>query len=256
MGDSFKPSDRPTQLCLVPLTEAGKSKLGGKEYKCINTPLFYYVHAVNAFQNETGLTLDLCSSNHSNPLFSPMTTLGFMQNKTLRDSYEYRSGIQRFTVAFDDMDHVKITDLSPPGIVSDMPRVNPNNVAKPYCIAYLMEFWHASAEHGGDTYANMAVYRQDVCTGKRTYFHRDALFPSEAYMIPTSDDEEEGLLVFTAYDGIAKSSSFVVLDAKTMTELGEIALPEKVPFTIHGDWFPGWMPKSKAAINTDQVVMI
>jgi len=257
MDEAFKYSDRQPQVCLVPLTDAGKAKLKGQKYKCIDAPKFYYMHAVNAFQTNTGVTIDLCSTADGSLVFGPMATLAPMRNKTMRDSYNSRQGIQRFTVTFDDTSIVKVSQLSPPGIIADMPHVNPNFIGKPYCVFYTQEFWHGSDKAAGEAYADMAVYRQNVCTGERRYFHRPALFPSEPYMIPTSEtDEEDGVVVFPAFNGAKNSSSFIVLDAKTMKELGEIALPGRVPFTIHGDWFPGWQPKLSGAFDAEKLIIL
>merc|ERR1719326_265996 len=114
MSKAFRYSDRQPQICLVPLTEEGKTKLKGQKYKCIDAPKFYYMHAVNAFQTKTGVTIDLCSAAGGSLVFGPMATLAFMRNKTMRDSnLSGRQGIQRFTITFDDTSVVQVSQLSP-----------------------------------------------------------------------------------------------------------------------------------------------
>ena len=54
---------------------------------------------------------------------------------------------------------------------------------------------------------------------------------------PTNKGEDDGYLMDLVYHPETHSSSYVVIDAKTMKEVFIVPLPQRIPFGVHGIWF-------------------
>jgi carotenoid cleavage dioxygenase len=52
--------------------------------------------------------------------------------------------------------------------------------------------------------------------------------------------EDEGYVMSFVHDARTNTSRFVILDAKDFAKppLGEVPLPQRVPFGFHGNWIP------------------
>ena len=69
-------------------------------------------------------------------------------------------------------------------------------------------------------------------TGNKTKSHVEQLSNGE------NNDEDDGVLLFTALHGEMKQSFLVIVDAKTMQTIDEIPIPgDIVTFTTHGEWY-------------------
>jgi len=132
---------------------------------------------------------------------------------------------------------------------TEFPRINPLFQSKEYCIYYATEWFHA----GG--YASMAVLRHDVCKGERTYWAKKNWYPSEAVFVPTGTEEADGVLVFTALDGVSGVSHFITIDATTMTEVANVALPVRIPFTAHGEFYAG-VASATQSLATETMLLV
>lgn len=103
------------------------------------------------------------------------------------------------------------------------------------CYIYLVEWYHG----GSQLYSSMALVKFDLCKGQRVaYWAVPGHFPGEAKFIPRpgSVEEDDGVLVSPVLDGIAQSSYFLVLDAKTLQPLERFKIGLRVPSTLHGTW--------------------
>ena len=93
-----------------------------------------------------------------------------------------------------------------------------------------------------------AVIKVDTCTGEmQSHVFEDDGCCAECAFVPRRIqsggvmDEDEGYLVTFTYHAHRDSSSFYVLDAKTMSPSGPVAvvpLPRRVPFGFHSLWVP------------------
>ena len=128
-----------------------------------------------------------------------------------------------------------VATLSNPKRSTDFPNFNRAFTGKPTCFYYALEWFHNDA-----VYADMAVVKQDSCTGKTLYWHKDNFFPSEATFIPATGltGEDEGVLLFTAVHGSTKKSYLEIVNAKDMSLIEEVEIPGIITFTTHGEWFP------------------
>merc|ERR1712113_267232 len=103
-------------------------------------------------------------------------------------------------------------------------------------MGYMSEWFHDDK-----AFASIAVLKQDLCKGTKTYWYRENQYPGEAIFIPnpgTGVTEDDGVLMFPVLDGIKRVSFFVMLNATTMEELVDLELPQHIPFTAHGQYVP------------------
>merc|ERR1712226_1069997 len=94
------------------------------------------------------------------------------------------------------------------GARSDFFRINPKYNGLAYCFLYATQWWH-----DGENYANMAIVKHDICSGKNTYWSRPDVYVGEPNMIPGPGGEDAGVISFVALDGKKGKSMFVTLDA-------------------------------------------
>jgi len=218
--------------------KAGNVQLFGADF---STPeeMFYHVHIVNAFENATGVTLDV-GAYQSSP-FAKTGSLDIAQfiDKALRDANPGRNVVRRLHLhlAGPQRGETTVQDLpQTPGSHSDFFRVSPDRIGLPYCFYYATEWWHNSMD-----YASMAIIKRDVCKGgleDRLFWTRPDTYPGEPVFVPDrSGDEDGGVVLFIALDGQKEKTLFVTLDAKTMKELSVVELPTAIPFTAHGQFF-------------------
>jgi len=211
--------------------------------------LFYHVHIVNAFENATGVTLDVGAYQSTPFAKSGAIDIAQFTEKTSRDANPVRNVVRRLHLhlAGPQVGQTTVQDFpQTPGSHSDFFRVNPKHVGLAYCFYYATEWWHNSVD-----YANMSVIKRDVCKGglqDRLFWKRPDTYPGEPIFVPdNSADEDGGVVMFIALDGQREKTLFVILDAKTMTELSVVELPTRIPFTAHGQFF------SSSASNVNEM---
>lgn len=205
-----------------------------------DTEPFYHVHIVNAFENATGVTLDVGGYDQAPFSVSGALDIQMYLNKTQRDANPVRAVMRRVHMHLSGPLAGKATFQlfdKVPGSHTDFFRLNPNNIGLPYCYYYGTQWWHDSVN-----YANMAIMKHDLCTDTTTYWTATDHYVGEPFFIPnpSATDEDDGVVIFVALDGPNRRSKLVTIDAKTMTEVegASIELKTHIPFTAHGNFFP------------------
>lgn len=206
-----------------------------------DTDPFVSVHTVNTFENETGITMDV-GAFAENPLgFNAAMDIPSFLNKTTRDNnpvlkaslrrlHMHLKGPLKGQVTYEIFD-------DRPNTNSDFYRINDNHNGLPYCVYWATEWWHDSVN-----YASMAIKKHNICTNTKTYWHTDDVYVGEPYFLPgPSGEEDDGLVLAVAHEGRVGHSKLLVLDGKTMEEVDGTSaeLPTHIPFTAHGEFFPG-----------------
>jgi len=210
------------------------------------TEPFFHTHIINSFENDTGVVLDV-GCYHGNPFGrGPLTDISLALNKTYRDAYSLRAVVRRLHFHLTGPLQGKTTtqDFPTSGRSPDFFKVNMARSGLPYCIYYAVEWWH-----DGETLADIAILKHDLCKGTRKYWSRPATYPGEPFFVAgTSNAEDDGALVFIALDGRRRHSIFVTLDARTMEELQVVDLPVHIPFTGHGHFVPQREPAHEVIV--------
>lgn len=224
-------SNEPLVIKILPLTS-------GEEVITMTLDLgepFYYFHFINSFEIENGdaVVMDLSLLNFN---MLPYFTVPLMEDKSARDAGN-KIIVKRFTmwIKGDKAGQWEVTTLSNPKRSTDFPNFNRAYTGKPTCFYFALEWFH-----NDQVYADMAVVKQNSCTGEATYWYKDNFFPSEPTFIPAigSTGEDEGVLLFTAVRGATKTSYLEIVNAKDMSLIQEVEIPGIITFTTHGEWFP------------------
>jgi len=97
--------------------------------------------------------------------------------------------------------------------------------------------------HGADHSTGTALVKYDLRDGVSAAHDFGAgRVPAEPLFVPASSSaaEDEGWLLTYVYDAARDGSDLVILDAADFTgkPVATIALPQRVPFGFHGNWFP------------------
>ena len=256
--DAFKPyhvGTNSTPIVLLPLD-------GTSEPTTFHLPKdTYFVHAINSFENATSVVFDATAYNYN---FFDDTSLHDWLNTTTRDGVpkSHRGVATRFAMHLrgPHQGTVDVTPLSAAGRGTDFPKINAAYHAKPYCLYWAVEWWHrppsSSAELPGEHFSRMAIVRQDVCSGARSYWYREGSFPSEPTFVARrrsgttaagEDTEDDGVLLFTVLDGATGTTRLMLVDARTMQTVAEAAAPRDaaIGYTTHGQWYEGVTPQPR-----------
>ncbi|KAH6986928.1 carotenoid cleavage dioxygenase [Ilyonectria destructans] len=112
----------------------------------------------------------------------------------------------------------------------ERPSLNLDYVGVPSRYCYLLD-------EEQDGYMGKGVLKYDLWEKKEVaYFSYGEMYGGEAYFVPreNSVSEDDGYLLDILMTG--ERSELVVSDAKGMTELARLHLPQRVPFGVHATW--------------------
>jgi len=116
----------------------------------------------------------------------------------------------------------------------DLPAINPLFVTKP------SRYIYGLCDRGLSTFFD-GIVKYDTLTHTPTYWSVEGHSPSEPIFVanPKGTEEEDGVLLSVILDGWAQKSYLLVLDAKTMKEVGRASMEWAVGFGLHGSYYPG-----------------
>jgi carotenoid cleavage dioxygenase-like enzyme len=112
----------------------------------------------------------------------------------------------------------------------ERPSLNLNHVGRASRYCYLLD------EHG-DGYMGKGVLKYDLVEEEELgYLDYGDMYGGEALFVPrpTASSEDDGYLLDLLMDD--HRAELVVIDARTMTELARLHLPQRVPFGVHATW--------------------
>jgi beta,beta-carotene 9',10'-dioxygenase len=219
---------RPDEPCIFWLID----KSDGEVMRKFETDAFFYLHHINAFQDDDGFVVDMIT---------------YRDPKIIQALYldNLRSGgsipvpqARRFRLHLRD-DRVYSEPLRDAFL--ELPRINYGMVnGRPYRYFYGFGGYGSLIAGASLTYefAN-ALVKVDV-TGEATkIWQTEGCFPGAPVFVamPGGTEEDDGALLSVVLDSGAGQSFLLVLDARTMSELGRAGLPHHVPFTLGGDFF-------------------
>ena len=98
----------------------------------------YYVHTLNAYENASGIIIDLTTS-HGNMFNKPMDTRDGQMNKTYRDS-SLKVYVTRFLLPWDNKTSITSAAFDPRR-KTEFPKINPNYSTKPYCMYWVVTWF-------------------------------------------------------------------------------------------------------------------
>merc|ERR1712126_9357 len=114
----------------------------------------------------------------------------------------------------------------------DFPLINPEYERRSYCFVY----GQAMVE-----YYRQYLVKKNICDSTQDkVWYKENHYNSEPYFIPRpgSTQEDDGVLLVIVLDGSTSLSYLLLLDGLTFETLTLAWLPDYIPFTAHGSWFP------------------
>jgi beta,beta-carotene 9',10'-dioxygenase len=84
------------------------------------------------------------------------------------------------------------------------------------------------------------IVKVDVTTGTVRSWQEPAAYPGEPIFVPSPEpdrDEDDGVLLTVVLDSRDAGSYLLVLDAKSLAELGRVFVPHHIPLGFHGQYF-------------------
>jgi carotenoid cleavage dioxygenase-like enzyme len=190
-------------------------------------PLFAF-HHINAYDEGGNVVIDVATYSDSSiidQLYLSRLRAGLPVDAT--------GSLTRLTVPIDGADEVGVATLS--AAMLELPRIDYDRCAgKPY--RYV---WGTGRQTGADFLDS--IVRIDVRSGKAQTWTADGCFPGEPVFVaaPDAQQEGEGVLLSVVLDARRTTSFLLVLDATTLAEIARADCPHHIPFSFHGNYFPG-----------------
>ncbi|XP_046347129.2 carotenoid isomerooxygenase-like [Haliotis rufescens] len=223
--------NRPTTVYVVEL-KTGK-------VTSLTTGNVFAMHHINAFEtSDTGIILDV--SAYTSPDFVKNLEMKVLTDPIKRNQFDALAQIKRYHISLATK-KVRVETFKGPAYAPytpniDMPAINENYRARPYCYAYGIVL-----KKDNVTLSKIALVKKDLCkqNGDKVWYvpyH----YPSEAWFVPNprGKAEDDGVLMLPILDGVRRTTYLAVLDARTMELTNRADLPTVIPFSLHGRFFP------------------
>lgn len=199
----------------------------GEVVRRAHTDAFFTFHHANAFEAHGRIVLDLVAWADPTPIYGYLPER--LQNP--EEPVDLSGTLDRFEIELDGPDAVTRTRLS--GQRMEFPRINYLRNGRPYRYVYGCAY----SEPASDWFD--AVVKVDVAERETTTWSEPGGYPGEPVFVATPDAtaEDDGILLIVVYDADTDTSSLVVLDAASLTELGRARAPHRLPYNFHQDFF-------------------
>ncbi len=195
----------------------------GKKIGSFKTDAFFTLHHVNAFEKENTIIIDLIAHKDAEILMR-----GFNYKDLCKGKY-YRSlaHLKRYTL---DLKTNKVTGTLVTSHILELPHINSTRLMHDYQYLYGTTGEHALANQ---------LIKFDLHSKRHLTWHAKDCYPTEPIFAakPHAKDEDDGVILSTVLDCHKGTSFLLVLDAKTMKELGRAYVAHHIPFTAHSKFF-------------------
>jgi len=220
----------PTTFYLVDLSNG--EVIDG--FESWNEDIVYATHHANAFEENGEIVLDV-SCNPYDALKTALdvdTVLNWNETGVTTSP----SHMKRIRLNLETKE-VKVEEwenkLDTPFINTfDFPIINPDFTG----VKHRYVYGYAQVDY---FYQHLVKKDLEDSSNDLTWYSKSQ-YPHEPIFIPNPDGEREddGVIITTVFDGITEKTYVILLDAITFTEINRLNLPNRIPFPLHGQWFP------------------
>lgn len=196
-------------------------------------PAFFAFHHINAFDDGTRVTMDLCA--YPNP--GVIQALYLDRLRANRPVPQARPTRLELDLASGD---VRVTPLSDTPL--ELPSIAYRQVnGRRYRLVYGV----GSADPDGRDFFDQ-LCQLDVTTGRTRTWRAAGAYPSEPVFVPSptavaegdgvspAGVEDDGVVLSVVLDAPNHASFLLVLDAHSFAEVARVEVPHAVPFGLHG----------------------
>ena len=189
-------------------------------------PVFAF-HHINAYDEGDRIVMDLCA-------FPDADIIGALYLDPLRAGLPVPMARPvRYEIPLAGAaSGVRVRQISDQPL--ELPRINyVAHNGRPYRYAYGV----GASDPTGRTFLDRLT-KVDVHTGTMRSWQVDGCYPGEPVFVaaPAAAAEDDGVLLSVVLDARAAASSLLVLDARSMRELGRAHAPLAIPFGFHGQF--------------------
>lgn len=183
----------------------------------LKTKAFFSFHHANAYEQGEEIIIDLTASN-----FAQLESI-LPQSSGSEATIQ---GLHRFRL---DMKNQSIADEAVLEKTLEFPKITDHLDGKPYRYLYMVNY------DPNDS----AIVKYDWQEKKEISWHVPNTTIVEPTFVPSPEatSEDDGIVLTIITDTITQSSRLVILDAKSLTEVGQADLPEVFPNSFHGQFF-------------------
>lgn len=188
----------------------------------------YVYHTINAWEDGDEIVMDLCRTRQPKPPARPFSgPLESVLEYLRLDAQWYR---YRFNLRTGQTKEGPLDDLN-----TEFPMINTARLGRPSRYSY-----HVAIENSYTTLFDGVVKYDNRTQSATRYDFGPGRWGSEAPFAPRPDakDEDDGYLVSFVYDEGDGHSECVIVDASTMSEVGRVIIPQRIPNGFHACWVP------------------
>ena len=195
---------------------------------------FFSMHCVNAFEEGRCVHIDMITYDDASFVSSRDTygQLELMRSSTLRErsrSHEITPTLSRLTLDLDD----RRGELTPiPSRPFEMPSINSRYRGKRYDYVY-----GVTTE---DAYRMWGLSKTCVSDSRRSIRWKAPPnhFPNEPVFVGSTRPrrEDDGVIIDVVLDANRNTSYLLFLDARSLSQIACVDIPQVVPFDVHGNW--------------------
>jgi carotenoid cleavage dioxygenase-like enzyme len=209
--------ERGTRLLVV-------DRRTGRLRSTLRTDPFFGFHHVNAFDDDGELVVDLCA-------YEDASIIDALYLDAVREERPRLPvpTLRRFRLRLEAgrVDHEPLAEES-----FELPRIAYRHCnGRPYRYAY-------GVGRGPGAWLDQIV-KVDVRERIARTWREDGCYPGEPVFVPEAGggDEDAGVLLSVVLEAASASSFLLVLDACDLGELARAAVPHRIPFGFHGNYF-------------------
>ncbi len=205
-------------------TRIGIIALDGSQTTWLDAEPFFVFHFANGYERDGRIVLD------------------YVQHESFRLGYgpapRRMPALHRMTI---DLATRKVSDRAVSNLLVEFPRVNDRLEAQPTRFVYIPTLTDTLRIPNPPSATFNTMLKIDAETGNVTRHDFGNRIAGEAVFVPRGRGrEDDGYLAVFAFDPIAKTSDFVLLDAARIEAepVAVVRLPQRVPQGLHGTWIP------------------
>ena len=215
--DAFAPRDAPARFHVV-------DRGSGERVAAVGADPFFVYHFANAHEADGEVVVD-CVAFPDERAVTGLT----LRNLRSDDPDLPRGDLVRYRLPLSGGRADRTTLREGP---VEFPAIGYRRYnGRPYRYAYLVATDRGSLP--------TAVVKVDVGSGTERAWREPGSHPGEAVFVPAPDPdaEDDGVLLSVVLDADADRSELVCLDAREMEPLARAALPHRLPFGFHGQFY-------------------
>ena len=203
-------------------------RTSGRHVATMDAESFFCFHHINAYEEGNRIVVDLIA--HKDSEIIDALYLAKLRGE-LNRAYGSDFYVRRCTL---DM-NAKTASVRKLGPGIELPRIDYDRFnTRPYRFAYGVAVRDPRRSGFSDQ-----IGKLDTSTGKLKTWQSPECYPGEPIFVrsPRMSREDGGVLLSVVLDARERTSFLLVLDARTLREIGRARVPHHIPFGFHGEHF-------------------